>query len=496
MSHHALDPEAQPNHQRRPTEASRDRSSTGTGRRSGFVGSKLAICLLIVSLAAPRGQAQNFCTGQELVNEGDVEGQQVNPTISCHSTSELAALPPDTPPCTVGYSNYTSTGGFDPSYFRHRGVDTGGELRPLLVVPTTIDQYQNQNAAVLATLLLGPAAPTLIAALEVYETGSTNADALLWEGGNEFTGMFTAGQQQDPTCAAYRGLDVGVCAYASSEAPSATVIQGALLCQPFARDAQGDLELGPAGLCSDQCDAPTANPDIALCTPDGGSPVGMAVWESSGCSAGDDDDGFSVQGRVLGADGTPTGTQFQINQASEGFQWKPSVAPQADCSGFLVTWENWALGGGDPGEIVARYYDVDGTPQGDELSVSAPDGLFHTGPAITVLDDGDGDGDWVVSWVRLEPTFNRGDVVARRIAGNGGGLGQTFEVTSDFYPSDVPEAVDIASHGDDYVVAWQGSGCQNGDCSGSSIQMRGTFGCLFADGFESGDDTGWSATSP
>ena len=73
-----------------------------------------------------------------------------------------------------------------------------------------------------------------------------------------------------------------------------------------------------------------------------------------------------IWGQRFDSDGTPLGDNFQINTSTAAVATNPHVA--SDPSGnFVVTWIS------DPGgniEVVARRFDSNGAPLGDEFPVN------------------------------------------------------------------------------------------------------------------------------
>ena len=109
-------------------------------------------------------------------------------------------------------------------------------------------------------------------------------------------------------------------------------------------------------------------------------------------------------------------------------------------------------------------------------------------PAVDVRENGD----FVVVWTDFQIT--QPDIAGRNLDATGQPSGSQFQVNFQtagyqYYPS-------VAAYGNDFVVVWQGPGIHNGDVDGTSIQMRGTFGLLFQDGFESGELSFWDAATP
>ncbi|WAT17712.1 cadherin-like domain-containing protein [Aurantiacibacter sp. MUD11] len=116
----------------------------------------------------------------------------------------------------------------------------------------------------------------------------------------------------------------------------------------------------------------------------------LVVWMSNG----QDGSGWGVYGQRFNADGTTDGGEFQINQATASTQYFPKVAA-LEGGGFVVTWGD-VSGANDPSNygVVARIYDADGAPAGDEFLVNQTTANNQIHPSITVLENGN----FVISW--------------------------------------------------------------------------------------------------
>ena len=102
-------------------------------------------------------------------------------------------------------------------------------------------------------------------------------------------------------------------------------------------------------------------PEVAV-DADGDSVV---VWHSDG-SAGTDTDSVSIQGQRYASNGTPLGTEFQVNTYTLRIQSFPHVAMDPG-GGFVVVWEN--VDAGYIG-VQGRRYDSNGIPFGDQFPAS------------------------------------------------------------------------------------------------------------------------------
>jgi Ca2+-binding RTX toxin-like protein len=129
-------------------------------------------------------------------------------------------------------------------------------------------------------------------------------------------------------------------------------------------------------------------------TTTGGSVTGLAdgrfvVTWTDNSETGGDTSGYAVRGQVFNADGTPSGVEFLVNTTTAGDQHYTAVAALTD-GGFVVTWEN------DTDflhhDIRAQVYNADGTARGGELIVNTSAGGAF--PDVVGLPDGQ----FAVAW--------------------------------------------------------------------------------------------------
>lgn len=112
----------------------------------------------------------------------------------------------------------------------------------------------------------------------------------------------------------------------------------------------------------------------------------LVVWKSQG-SLGTDQDGFSVQAKLIRSGGNLGGSEFQINQMEKFSQGVPFAAVGSEGLS-LVVWENTHS---DLEQIVGRFLRED-DPAGPEFVIADADALAH--PHITA----DGRGNFAVAW--------------------------------------------------------------------------------------------------
>ena len=86
----------------------------------------------------------------------------------------------------------------------------------------------------------------------------------------------------------------------------------------------------------------------------------------------------------------PLGGELQVNSSDVDTSHAPSLSRLVD-GGFVVAW----LGSRADRRVIVRRYSPDGSPHGDEMVASAAEG-FHVRPLVTMLDGGN----FVVAWTK------------------------------------------------------------------------------------------------
>lgn len=273
----------------------------------------------------------------------------------------------------------------------------------------------------------------------------------------------------------------------------------------------------------------------------------IVVWQSRG-SFGNDQDGYSIQGRRFSATGVPQGAEFQVNGDTTGHQTQGRVA--VDSAGnFWVVYQTAAAVGSDPdGSIQARFYDSNGTPTsgpsftlntytigaqempaiaaddagtflavwespdsaGGDTSLRSIQGYFLNALGEPIGDDfqvnthttgsqfraavgGSGAGTFVVSWESDSSggTDPSSSIQARHLNGT---LSNDFQVNTITQGVQTYPAVAADARGN-FVVVWQSDQSIGPDFLGSSVQGQ-RYDALFRDSFETNGMARWSAVAP
>jgi hypothetical protein len=169
----------------------------------------------------------------------------------------------------------------------------------------------------------------------------------------------------------------------------------------------------------------------------------VVVWYSQKSTPPDDLGYHAIQAQRFASDGSPIGGEFQVNSTTQALEDYPQLSVDEDGS-FMVVWQTSKSPGDDVdgwGAIAAQQFDIDGNRVGSEFLVNTYTPLIQDQP---------------------------------RIAGDGMGR---------------------------FVVVWSDSGTPGYNLAEQDGSFNGVFGQrfenpIFADGFESGDVSAWSAFSP
>ena len=200
----------------------------------------------------------------------------------------------------------------------------------------------------------------------------------------------------------------------------------------------------------------------------------VTVWESYG----HDGSGEAVIAQLLNADGSVNGAEIVVNAFTTNNQEDPEVTVHPDGS-FIVVWESDAQDGS--GETaVGRVFNSDGTPQTDEIVLNTTTAGHQEDVDVAPA----ADGGFIATWE------NGPNSRGQRFDSAGQKMGIEFSIASDLGYQFAPH-VEYAPN-DRFIISWSGDGCL------CAVDARAKLFDLpfFADGFESGDTTGWSSTTP
>ena len=174
----------------------------------------------------------------------------------------------------------------------------------------------------------------------------------------------------------------------------------------------------------------------------------VVAWESSG-SIGNDADSYSIQAQRFSNTGQRVGTEFQVNEATEGNQEFTDVAAGADGS-FVVTWDD---GGANVGDVRARRFDAAGDAVGTEFVVNTYT-TENQGISSVAVDQTSGG--FVVVWQSYGSTgtdTSKFSIHGQRYDDTGAAAGTEFQVNTLTPESQITPEVAIRSGGG-FVVVW------------------------------------------
>jgi hypothetical protein len=218
----------------------------------------------------------------------------------------------------------------------------------------------------------------------------------------------------------------------------------------------------------------------------------VVVWESSG----QDGSGWGVVAQRYGSDGTALGGEFRVNSYTTTDQELNAVAMESD-GDFVVVWQTWASPSSDSAQpsIMGQRFASSGAPVGAEFEVTAVTtyGLRH--PSVAMDPTGGFVVAWMDSWGPVGEPAVDSSIRGQRFGVDGTPVGDEFQAedyTTDFQQE---PAVAIDPRGR-FVVTWNSFAAGGTDTDQSSVQARRYLIPIFADGFESGDTSAWTASVP
>lgn len=92
----------------------------------------------------------------------------------------------------------------------------------------------------------------------------------------------------------------------------------------------------------------------------------------------------AIHGRIYNANGNPVTGEFIVNKETQSLQTDPQVVAVGD-RWFAVVWASHATGDYD---VEGRLYNKDGTPASGEFKLHSPNGTSEFAPALAFLPDG------------------------------------------------------------------------------------------------------------
>lgn len=140
--------------------------------------------------------------------------------------------------------------------------------------------------------------------------------------------------------------------------------------------------------------------------------------------------------------------EFQVNVRTAGNQCNPAIVTTNN-GRFAVVWSSYYSSGGRSNEIMARFFDPDGSLVTDEFQVNATRTGNQTEPAVAVASDGS----LLVVWQGPGADDDE-DIFARLLTSNGSPLTNDLAVNTDVMGEQVyPRAA--AGESGDFIVVWE-----------------------------------------
>jgi hypothetical protein len=179
----------------------------------------------------------------------------------------------------------------------------------------------------------------------------------------------------------------------------------------------------------------------------------VVVWESWE----QDCNGIEVYAQRYSSDGVPAGSEFRINNTTDGDQEKKSVAMDSQ-GNFVVAWTTPGEGGFK--DVYARKFDNSGNPFSDEFLVNS----FTTGnqwyPDVAF----DGSGNFVITWASENQDSSGWGIYAQRY-GSTGPVGGEIQVNESVVGNQEEASIGMDSSGN-FTIAWTASIGLDGDGRG------------------------------
>ncbi|MEP5177733.1 MAG: cadherin-like domain-containing protein, partial [Marinobacter alexandrii] len=192
----------------------------------------------------------------------------------------------------------------------------------------------------------------------------------------------------------------------------------------------------------------------------------VITWEDSSQGSGGatgDTSGGAIKAQVFNADGTPVGTEFLVNTATQGNQFDPIITAFSN-GGFVIAWET--------GDIKAQVFGADGTPLGSEILVNTKVDRGQRFPEITELSNGR----FVVTWEDSNKgSFGKSVIRAQVFEEDGTPVGTEILVNTAVSGIQGAQEITALSNGG-FVVTWgdgsEGNGGAPGDASDFAIKAQ------------------------
>ncbi|MFC1654762.1 DUF4215 domain-containing protein [Myxococcota bacterium] len=163
-------------------------------------------------------------------------------------------------------------------------------------------------------------------------------------------------------------------------------------------------------------DSAQKSPSIAMC--ETGSFI--VVWESDG----QDGSSYGVFGQIYDSSGNAVGSEFQVNTYTDEEQASPSVATDAGCN-FIVAWDSHDVSGLHSG-IYGQRFNSSGSTVGTEFQINENSECRTFSPRVAM----DSDGNFSLSWICESLDDQTRGIYGRRYLADGSSIGHEFKINS------------------------------------------------------------------
>ncbi len=182
----------------------------------------------------------------------------------------------------------------------------------------------------------------------------------------------------------------------------------------------------------------------------------VVVWQSSQTNG--TDNGNSIQGRLVNANGTPNGSQFQVNSTLSIGELDCSVTGMMD-GGFFVAWSR--------PEIHGRRFQANATPVGNDFQVSTLDlNVLRDETKVATADDGR----MLVVWTDVDELDNSTEIRGRVLSATAAPQGSDFRINS--LITGTQDWPGVSGFGDNFFVVWESDSSTGNDIEPSSVEGR------------------------
>ncbi|MGO4194097.1 calcium-binding protein [Rhizobium sp. YAF28] len=146
-------------------------------------------------------------------------------------------------------------------------------------------------------------------------------------------------------------------------------------------------------------------------------------WVVSWLSVGQDGSGYGIYQQAFAADGSKIAGETRVNTHTDGNQWLGSMAP-LDGGGWVATWSSPGQDGSETG-VFQQIYNADGTPHGGETLVNTYTDSYQDSPTVLARDGG-----WVVIWESNGQDGSSGGIYQQAYNADGTRLGTETRVNT------------------------------------------------------------------